>query len=338
MGWADGVDPDALAARIRREVAGVNVAAPGEVARQLAASTAFFSWLMAGIAGIGLLIGGLSLSNTVAASTFERIRDFGIKQDGATDLHLLGEVLRESLAVSLGGGLLGTALAVLLGIWGRRPGGQGGTGAVPLLGPPGRFRSRVRGRSRGRRGRLCDRPDSAGRHRPRRSAAEPETMNTGATLLRASSLAKRFRTPDGRVLEVLRRVDLALAPGELVAVIGRSGSGKSTLLNLLGCLDRSDGGELWFRDQRLTGASRRAMAGFRGRHLGFVFQTYNLIPELTARENVLLAARYVGRARAEAETAARDLLERLGVWERAEQYPPALGGEQQRVARSAAPS
>jgi putative ABC transport system permease protein len=110
------VDPDALAARIRREVVGVNVAAPGEVARQLAASTAFFSWLMAGIAGIGLLIGGLSLSNTVAASTFERIRDFGIKQAlGATDLQLLGEVLRESLAVSLGGGLLGTALAVLLG-------------------------------------------------------------------------------------------------------------------------------------------------------------------------------------------------------------------------------
>jgi ABC-type lipoprotein release transport system permease subunit len=116
VGWAAGVEPDALAARIRREVAGVNVAAPGEVARQLAASTAFFTWLMAGIAGIGLLIGGLSLSNTVAAATFERIRDFGIKQAlGATDLQLLGEVLRESLAVSLGGGVLGTAIAVLAG-------------------------------------------------------------------------------------------------------------------------------------------------------------------------------------------------------------------------------
>jgi ABC-type lipoprotein export system ATPase subunit len=137
---------------------------------------------------------------------------------------------------------------------------------------------------------------------------------------------------DDRVLEVLRGVGLTLAPGELVAIIGRSGSGKSTLLNLLGCLDRPDGGELWFRDQRLTGASRRALAAFRGRNLGFVFQTYNLIPELTARENVLLASRYVGRAR-EAETAARALLERLGVWDRAEQFPPALsGGEQQRVA------
>jgi len=151
--------------------------------------------------------------------------------------------------------------------------------------------------------------------------------------LRAAGLAKGFRTPDGRVLEVLRGVDLALAPGELVAVVGRSGSGKSTLLNLLGCLDRSDGGQIWFGDQRLTGAGRRALAGFRGRHLGFVFQAYNLIPDLTAWENVLLAARYVGRARAEAEAAARGLLERLGVSERAAQYPPALsGGEQQRVA------
>ena len=116
VGWADGVDPDALAARIRREIPGVNVAAPGEVARQLSASTAFFRWLMLGIAGIGLLIGGLSLSNTVAAATFERIRDFGIKQVlGATDLQLLGEVLRESLAVSLGGGVLGTAIALVAG-------------------------------------------------------------------------------------------------------------------------------------------------------------------------------------------------------------------------------
>jgi putative ABC transport system permease protein len=116
VGWADGVDPDALAARIRREIPGVNVAAPGEVGRQLSASTAFFRWLMLGIAGIGLLIGGLSLSNTVAAATFERIRDFGIKQAlGATDLQLLGEVLRESLAVSLGGGVLGTTIALVAG-------------------------------------------------------------------------------------------------------------------------------------------------------------------------------------------------------------------------------
>jgi ABC-type lipoprotein export system ATPase subunit len=158
-------------------------------------------------------------------------------------------------------------------------------------------------------------------------------MPGGAASLRAAGLAKRFRTADGRTLDVLRGADLTLEPGELVAVIGRSGSGKSTLLNLLGCLDRPDRGELWFGDERLTGARRRTLARFRGRYLGFVFQSYNLIPELTARENVLLAARYAGRARAEAETAARGLLERLSVSERADQYPPALsGGEQQRVA------
>ena len=161
----------------------------------------------------------------------------------------------------------------------------------------------------------------------------PDAVDPATPLLRASGLTKRFRTPDGRALEVLRGVDLALTAGELVAVVGRSGSGKSTLLNLLGCLDRSDGGELWFGDERLTGASRRALAAFRGRHLGFVFQTYNLIPELTARENVLLAARYVGRSRSAAETEAAGLLERLGMSERAEQYPPTLsGGEQQRIA------
>ena len=116
VGWAPGVDPDRLAARIRREVPGVNVAAPGDVARRLEASTAFFSWLMAGVGAIGLLIGGLSLSNTVAAATFERIRDFGIKQAlGATDGQLLVEVLRESLAVSLAGGGLGIALALVVG-------------------------------------------------------------------------------------------------------------------------------------------------------------------------------------------------------------------------------
>lgn len=116
VGWAPGIDPDALAERIRREVPAVNVAPPGEVARQLASSTGFFSWLLAGVGGIGLLVGGLSLSNTVAASTFERIRDFGIKQSlGATDVQLYGEVLRESLLVSVSGGVLGTCLALALG-------------------------------------------------------------------------------------------------------------------------------------------------------------------------------------------------------------------------------
>jgi MacB-like protein/FtsX-like permease family protein len=116
VGWAPGQDPDTLAERIARDVPGVNVIPPGEVARQLGASTVFFNWLMVGVGGIGLLIGGLSLANTVAAATFERIRDFGIKQAlGAADLVLLGEVLRESLVVSCAGGVLGIAAALAAG-------------------------------------------------------------------------------------------------------------------------------------------------------------------------------------------------------------------------------
>lgn len=152
-------------------------------------------------------------------------------------------------------------------------------------------------------------------------------------MLRALELRKTFRSPDGRAIEVLRGCDLALAPGEHVAVVGRSGSGKSTLLNLLGCLDRPDAGELSFGDLELMRASRRALARFRGRHLGFVFQAFHLIPSLTAWENVLLAARYVGRDRAEAARATDRLFERLGIAGRKGHYPPTLsGGEQQRVA------
>jgi lipoprotein-releasing system ATP-binding protein len=152
-------------------------------------------------------------------------------------------------------------------------------------------------------------------------------------MLRAAGLRKTFRAPDGGAIEVLRGADVQLAPGEHVAVVGRSGSGKSTLLNLLGCLDRPDRGELFFRDLALTGARRRALATFRGRYLGFVFQSFHLIPELTAWENVLLAARYVGRDAGAAARAATELFARLGIADRRDHYPPALsGGEQQRVA------
>src|SRR5262245_41676560 len=106
-------------------------------------------------------------------------------------------------------------------------------------------------------------------------------------MLRAVGLTKRFQTPDGQSLEVLRAADIWLGSGGFVGILGRSGSGKSTLLSLLGGLDRGDGGEIWFDDERLSGASRRTLAQFRGRHLGFVFQGYNLIPDLSAWENVL---------------------------------------------------
>ncbi len=117
VGWREGEDPDALARRIRERVGGVNVQIPSELSALLRSSTAFFSSLLAGLAALGVVIGGLSVANTVAAAVFERLRDFGIKRAlGATDVQLGREVLAEALAVTLSGGLAGIALALVLGL------------------------------------------------------------------------------------------------------------------------------------------------------------------------------------------------------------------------------
>jgi putative ABC transport system permease protein len=114
--WAPGVDPDALARRIQAELPAVNVTIPSEVSRVLRESTAFFSALLLGVGALGLVIGGLSLSNTVTAAVFERIGEFGIKRAlGATDGMLLREVLGEALGVSLWGGAAGIGLAAAIG-------------------------------------------------------------------------------------------------------------------------------------------------------------------------------------------------------------------------------
>ncbi len=116
VGWREGEDPDAVARRIAERVSGVNVQMPSELSQLLRSSTAFFSALLFGMGVLAFVIGGLSLANTVAAAVFERIRDFGVKRAlGATDLQLGGEVLGEALAVTLTGGAVGVALAILLG-------------------------------------------------------------------------------------------------------------------------------------------------------------------------------------------------------------------------------
>ncbi len=151
--------------------------------------------------------------------------------------------------------------------------------------------------------------------------------------VRAVGLGKTFRGPDGRPVPVLEHVDVEVASGEFVAVAGASGSGKSTLLNLIGLLEPPDRGEVWLDDVCVSRLSRRAQCPVRGRSVGYVFQSFLLITGLTALDNVLLAARYVGRARSDALPAARALMERLGVAHRAGHYPAQLsGGEQQRVA------
>ena len=132
---------------------------------------------------------------------------------------------------------------------------------------------------------------------------------------------------------MLAGVDVSVGAGEFVAITGASGSGKSTLLNVLGLLDPADGGAVWYGDVRVSTLPRRAQGAARGRHVGFVFQSFLLLSALTALDNVLLAARYVGGVDEAQRRRARELLDAFGLAARAGHYPAQLsGGEQQRVA------
>ena len=152
-------------------------------------------------------------------------------------------------------------------------------------------------------------------------------------MLRAVGLVKSYRAPTGRPIRVLDGIDLTVKGGELAVITGPSGSGKSTLLNVLGLLEDSDSGEIWFEDTRVSGLGRAAKSRARGRYIGFLFQSFLLLPSLTALENVMLAARYVRRAGGVTRRRAIELLQEVGVGDRMDHFPPQLsGGEQQRVA------
>ena len=150
--------------------------------------------------------------------------------------------------------------------------------------------------------------------------------------LSARGLSKSYAM-GGRTLEVLRGVDLDVAGGEFLALRGASGAGKSTLLHLIGGLDTPNTGEIQFDGQNLTSLSESQLTHFRNRRVGFVFQAYHLLPELTALENVCLPARVARIPGVTAEKRGRELLARVGLQERLEHKPFELsGGEQQRVA------
>jgi len=156
--------------------------------------------------------------------------------------------------------------------------------------------------------------------------------DTGASVLGARGLRKEYGKGEGLVRAV-DDVDLDVAHGETVAVMGPSGCGKSTLLHLLGGLDRPSGGELWLAGQRLDQMGERGLARLRRTAVGFVFQAFHLMDELTAVENVELPALLAGQPARTARRRASGLLDRVGLTDRAAFLPSALsGGQRQRVA------
>ena len=151
-------------------------------------------------------------------------------------------------------------------------------------------------------------------------------------VLEARSLAKTYDSGGAKVL-ALRGVDLAIARGEFVAIMGPSGCGKSTLLNLLAGLDRPTAGQVWLDGERIDQLSETELARLRRRHIGVVFQFFNLMPTLSAVENVELPLLLVGRRRKDARRSANELLSELGIGDRHSAAPVQLsGGPQQRVA------
>jgi ABC-type lipoprotein export system ATPase subunit len=158
------------------------------------------------------------------------------------------------------------------------------------------------------------------------------TIDAGTYVLRTQGLRKEYGREAGLVRAV-DGVDLEVSQGETVAIMGPSGCGKSTLLYLLGGLDRASGGEIWLDGQNLTQMSERALARLRRDAIGFVFQAFQLMDELTAVENVELPALLAGRSPRAARKRALDLLEQVGLADRAKFLPTQLsGGQRQRVA------
>ena len=147
-------------------------------------------------------------------------------------------------------------------------------------------------------------------------------------MIRIENLTKQFGE-----LQVLKVVSLEVKKGEVISIVGPSGAGKTTLLQLIGTLDKPTGGKIFFNDEELSRMNNKRLATFRNKHIGFVFQFHQLLPEFTALENIIIPALIAGRDRKEAEKEAIELLKIMKLEERASHKPAEMsGGENQRIA------
>ncbi len=158
-------------------------------------------------------------------------------------------------------------------------------------------------------------------------------MTNNKVVLSAKDIRKSFKAPDGSSLEVIKGSSLELFEGESVSLRGESGAGKTTFMNIIACLESLTSGEVYWLDKRVDNLSNSKQAKLRAGFMGFVFQHYCLVPELTALENVIFASRILGDKSLNMQKRAKELLEAVGLKDRMNYLPAKLsGGERQRVA------
>ena len=152
-------------------------------------------------------------------------------------------------------------------------------------------------------------------------------------MIKMQGIRKEYRMGESNVVKALDGVDIHIKPHEFVSIIGPSGSGKSTLMNIIGCLDVADSGTYLLDDQEIGDYSEDELAAVRNKKIGFIFQQFNLLPKLSARENVELPLIYQGMSAHKRRQRSREVLERVGLADRMDHKPTELsGGQQQRVA------
>ncbi len=332
-----GADFAVVAAAIESSVENAATMTGAEWGETVGATTTIFNAIILGVAAISLIVGGLSVINTMAMTVAERTREIGIKRAiGGSRTRIIRELVAEAGVIGLIGGLVGLALGAFVVTLVNDAGRAGGTVLFDLTPQTALFAvgfSTILAMVAGVLPGLGCRPARPGRGPPLRMKKEHPMQ-----LIEATGLHKTYRLSRRASIEALRGVDVRIGAGEMVALMGPSGSGKSTLMHILGLLHAPDGGDgsapsLWIDGIDVTSLSDRERTRIRARSMGFVFQSFNLVPTLTAEENVALAAQYAGTSGRAARAAARQALDAVGLAERAGHRPMELsGGEQQRVA------